>query len=585
MIKSRLGSFFLRLTDQRERFALCFSMILAAISVAYAVTTVIGISRQYSGIPYWDSWDGNLDSILRINQGDFSEWWSPHNEHRILLARLLFWFDAYVFGGSEIFLLVSIFAVVLFIAFTLVISLTQILKQTFGTFKPTVAVIAFASLVLAYCTSWMQRENLVWGFQTQFVLVVALPLATFVLLGYSAWLRQRGLRRPSAWALALAGLSASGAVLSMSAGLATPWLALVGLVALKFSWRISSAWAFGSLALTVLYFVGYSRSEVSILNVLATEPFQVAQFFLRFIGAPAFHVSGSTWLGTLAGLVVLALTLSLVVSTYRNRASTPSAFTLSLFALYVLAFGFLTAAGRVPFGVDTAFSSRYATPAIALWLVLGVLLWVKLHGLFLRYPIRIIGVAAIVILIPASLQGPAVLGDTSQFHSNRNLAAVALSLDVADPDAVRYVYPDPARAVELTQQIRALGITSLGRPPFSSMRSTLGQVAPEQPEVSCQTSIDLFEPSVSQEFARIAGTSRVVAGAKQSSLAQIIDGQNQIVGFVSLGTSDTFAARNGLVPAVGFEIVSGYVVPSATGPLRLSGSNWTCIRSDSWNIN
>ena len=67
---------------------------------------IFGGAYLYSPIPYWDMWGGYLDFFLRVNNGDYGVWWSQHNEHRIILSRLLFWLDLKWFGGVSIFLIV-----------------------------------------------------------------------------------------------------------------------------------------------------------------------------------------------------------------------------------------------------------------------------------------------------------------------------------------------------------------------------------------------------------------------------------------------------------------------------------------------
>ena len=57
-------------------------------------TTVAGVALNYCPVPYWDEWDGVVGFADHLAAGDSGAWWRPHNEHRILLARVLFWLDA-----------------------------------------------------------------------------------------------------------------------------------------------------------------------------------------------------------------------------------------------------------------------------------------------------------------------------------------------------------------------------------------------------------------------------------------------------------------------------------------------------------
>ena len=52
-------------------------------------------------------WEGYLGFYERVADGEWSAWWAPHYEHRILLNRLLYWADIRWFRGTNIFLLAA----------------------------------------------------------------------------------------------------------------------------------------------------------------------------------------------------------------------------------------------------------------------------------------------------------------------------------------------------------------------------------------------------------------------------------------------------------------------------------------------
>lgn len=559
------------------KLALVMSILSVGISLSFAVSTFIGVIHSYTGLPYWDSWDGYLNDVYLAEQGDISKWWAQHNEHRILLARLLFWVDLHLFGGNEIFLLVMINLVTLLSAAISVIALTHIQKQTNKSLRPALAIILFSAIALTGSTLWMQNENLTWGFQIQFVFATTLPLATFVLIGLSAWLRQSNRIKESFWSLCLAAFSASGAVLSMSAGLATPWLALVGLIALSAPWRVTASWTFGSLLITTAYLEGYSTppGQVSVLQTLKSQPLEIGWFFLRYLGSPAYHVSGSTWLATLAGAVALVLTSVLAVKSFRQRQTIPSAFTLGLFAIYILMVAFITAAGRVPFGMAASFAYRYSTPAIMLWIVLAALLWVKIRGVFMNYPVRVNSIVLVLLLIPAGSQ-VGVLSNTTQHVANRNLAGIAISLEIPDDKAVNFLYPDATRPLLLAKIYRDLGLTPLGRPPYSSLSANLGNQVPPKSVVPCQSKMKLENLTFDHQYQRVTGILEIQHSLAVPSIAKLLDENDRIMGYVSIGTSDIFGLPPLTPISEGDLIFSGYLLTASTGPVRISGNGWSC---------
>ena len=65
-------------------------MAFAFFAFAMVLLAMIGGVRRYSPIPFGDMWNGTLGFFVRIQDGDYSAWWAQHNEHRIVLARILF---------------------------------------------------------------------------------------------------------------------------------------------------------------------------------------------------------------------------------------------------------------------------------------------------------------------------------------------------------------------------------------------------------------------------------------------------------------------------------------------------------------
>src|SRR5690349_8591139 len=87
----------------REALVTWTMRVLAPLCVVLAV---VGGFRHYSPVPFWDMWPGYVDFWVRLSEGEWGAWWAQHNEHRIVLARLLFWVDHAVFGGTIGFLFV-----------------------------------------------------------------------------------------------------------------------------------------------------------------------------------------------------------------------------------------------------------------------------------------------------------------------------------------------------------------------------------------------------------------------------------------------------------------------------------------------
>jgi hypothetical protein len=148
-------------TALRDRIIIVF--------VALWTASIIGLAISqswltYSPIPVWDMWEGYLGFYERASDGDWSVWWSQHNEHRIFLGRLLFWADIHWFRGASIFLLAADYVLLAVIA----AMFWQMLGERLPGAKFIVARILLGLFISAWLFLLCQGENLTWAFQGQF---------------------------------------------------------------------------------------------------------------------------------------------------------------------------------------------------------------------------------------------------------------------------------------------------------------------------------------------------------------------------------------------------------------------------------
>ncbi len=74
--------------------------VAAAAAFAGLMMILVGIGQYHSFtvVPIWDMWNGEVEFFMKARGGDLLAWFGQHNEHRITLARLLFWADLDWFG-------------------------------------------------------------------------------------------------------------------------------------------------------------------------------------------------------------------------------------------------------------------------------------------------------------------------------------------------------------------------------------------------------------------------------------------------------------------------------------------------------
>lgn len=215
-------------------------------------------------IPYGDEWAW-LPVVAGQEPANASWLWSMHNEHRMVLPRLI-----YMGLGSATdfdFRTGAFFNILILGGLSLAMMLTA------RTLRGRTSVHdAFFPLLLLH---WAQCENLVWGFQLNFVMSVV--LAGLILLTIVRCGPRLGLRAALFITLCLVGLGVSGLFgLAYLPALAC-WLAFAGFC----RWReenphaqrdglLLMAFAGALLMLVVVYFVGFHRPACNSPSLWAT---------------------------------------------------------------------------------------------------------------------------------------------------------------------------------------------------------------------------------------------------------------------------------------------------------------------------
>ena len=394
-------------SDSRLSVWLSYAVLLAGIGAGIASAYIV--ITTYSPLPHWDEWA--LFDHLATGNASLSWLWAQHNEHRILVPKLLFLLDLYFFRGTQAFLLTSIFFIQLLQTALLSFSLWTLGGLRGSAWRTGTGLIAYCIL----CPT--QQENLIWGFQLQFVLPAAMAtLAVLTLLLYY--------RKPHAWLLALSILAATIATWSLANGMLLWPLLLIGALLLQKSGlgsaglqacvpgrepktlsplRSSTSTAKEELsgashrgpegphypsqncravipaillfaaANIALYLYRYHRPGPSaefpglLLAADRTLHYVAVYFGSTFVR----HSSG--WIPLLAGTAGLWVAVAIMIRTLPQRGtSSLLQLELSLLMLLCIATAFLTASGRLHLGLEQATASRYQTFALLFWCSLGL---------------------------------------------------------------------------------------------------------------------------------------------------------------------------------------------------------------------
>ena len=158
-------------------------VIVAGAAVVLGVKLWL-IATSGNIVPYWDQWDGEaavlfkpfLDGTLQ-----FSTLVGPHNEHRILWTRLIALALLKINGTWDPILEMAVNAVIH--ACTIGILLAMLARVLDA--AAVLCMVLFSMLVLSVPFGW---ENLLWGFQSQFYILILLGfLSLYFLCESAAW--------------------------------------------------------------------------------------------------------------------------------------------------------------------------------------------------------------------------------------------------------------------------------------------------------------------------------------------------------------------------------------------------------------
>ena len=202
---------------------------LVAIVFLFLLGLRLTVLRIYgAALPYSDQWDSEGWDLLRpylLGQGvDWHMLFAPHNEHRIVFARLEA-LGLFALNDGQWDNLLGATANAFLVAALAALAVRALLRQ------PVRDRFAFAALLLVACCLPCGYENLLTGFQLQIYLLVALAV-------FGAWLVAS--RPAGAWLAAQCALVAGLSLFSVASGLLTPGAMLFGLLLRR--WAARDAW-------------------------------------------------------------------------------------------------------------------------------------------------------------------------------------------------------------------------------------------------------------------------------------------------------------------------------------------------------
>ncbi|UPG95360.1 hypothetical protein [Luteibacter aegosomatissinici] len=414
-------------------------------------------------MPFWDAWDGEVAFFLRARDGDASAWWEFHNEHRIVLTRLFFYADMAWGHGIGILPLVANVVLAALAAACVCFAVRRLTPAWSAGER-----IPWYALVIGLLSFWSQAQNFTWAFQPQFFLACLLPLTACI--GTAATVTATRPAMPFALACASAVLAAG----SMANGvLAAPMIAALA-ICLRMRWRYTvTALALAGAALITAR-LGYHGASGGSLVAARAHPALVGEFLLLYLGSPVgamLEVSRTSLvISMLVGLATLVAVTFASARAWQVRHDEPLRLALAMFALFVCASALAAAVGRIDLGPVSALSGRYTTPVLTAWAG-------TIAALLPRFAPRgapaWVPMAVLVAGLPA--QVTAVRPQSTVLHE-RELAALALELQIHDPATLVAIYPRPVEVLGTALAARDAGLGVFGYGALAGLHSLMGQV-------------------------------------------------------------------------------------------------------------
>ena len=534
------------------------------LAIFVVAATAIGMVRWYSPVPYYDMWNGGVVFYEGAQSGDFKAWWEPHNEHRIVMTRALLWMDFAWLQGADVAPRIANILLLVFAAWVLWRMAMTLRPAT----RRNAADCAFGLFIVAWLGSWMQKENLTSGFQSCFVLAFVVPLVAFDQLGRSIEFRSTArFMRAAALGVISVGTMVNGLVV-------LPLMTLQAIVSGATRLRCVVLGAL-SLSTAAVYLVGGGFGALASVDPLHGDLLIFAQSLLYYLGAP-FHFLLKQGITGRVGAIVAGATLLIIwVTTIarERRFATPhrTRVALLVFVGYVIVSAAMTAWGRMRFGADQGLVSRYTTPPLLGWAAIFVI--VRSQANRSRRTSRFATLGTIVVsLLMIRQQGEALRSSPASTLFERNVAGLALALQIDDGPTIRTVFPNTPVVLGIAAEASDRHLSVFRRFPFRDLRDAIGQTTPSE-ALPTYGVVDRIDRIDDRRYLRLEG--RLHGSLGVPGRLRLIDAAGRTVGFALPSPGPLTAGAVGSSTA-GDHAVRGYVLASFTAPLRMVGEGPSC---------
>lgn len=518
------------------------SLFFFSAALLFVLFAIMGAVNRYSPSPFSDTWEGYIGWYLQENNWHLL--WAQHNEHRIVLARLIYWLDVVLFSHSAWFLIAVNYLLVFFSCclFGLILR-EQANKPEYE--YPRKIIFLF---LIAWLFSWTQEENLTWGFQNQFINAQLLPLCAFYFL-YRASVDSSKVTLQF-FCSCVFGILSYG---TMANGvLALPMMTGYAIITRQSWQRIVILFGL-SCCLLFLYFYDFHTpgQHSSLIQSLRNAPFLVMQYGLLYLGGPFCKLFRKINFEHLKIILIFAGLCLFISASYfsfknlffNNKKSEKNKnlqLMLLLFIFFIIITAIGTAGGRIVLGLESALASRYTTPAIMAWAALFILYFPSLFSGHKKYG-NVIWLPFMIILLAMLPYEWHTLKNKDNLNFQKQVALLAVELRVHDDERINAVRLETDRIFAVAELAEKKNFVISGMEKMQGLRAQMGQPS------TINTTADYCRPQINSAislpndpyFLRVKGHMIVTKSCKIPKFIQILDLGN-IIGYALVNHQSDF---------------------------------------------
>lgn len=505
------------------RLNLALGLVFAAIFIFYAF-------RARFTVPFSDDWSW----LASLQDHPFTKGlWQPHNEHIIVIPRLLLWMDFWIWGWPGY---ATLFGALLSHAVVAGLLVWACRDQN----RNEALLLSGSVLVLTFLTYNLQGT--VFPGAVLFPLVAAFSMSAIACVAQCAGNTSE--RSVSRWANLSAVMSVM-AMLCLTNGLALPFILLGLSLLLRLPLRATMMFlALGVTGLLARYLLGSVPATVFFASGTA-----IVRFGLAMLAGPIASLSPQ--LAVIVGACFSAVALWAVWRFARAPVRSPVDTLLVGNIVFVVATTAMAAVGRAQFDLSVAAESRYAELAVIGW---ASLLLIVLRPGITNRPIGKMAAVLLPAIALAALPAQMLVGRVWAAKADHlDVASLALTTGVADRDWIWRLHPSGTVYIDpVLPQLRARDVKFLRFPELGQLTVNLST-----PAVQCEGSVEATRSGEAGAGLRVYG--RIL---ERGDRLRIVDRDSRVRGLAKAAppVQHALATPNDFVWAE-LEVLAGRLKP------------------------